>query len=317
MKYGKYLASNREEAWSEEYINYAALKDNIKLQVQLTESQGVNIPHSPRQTSLSVTKLSTDTAAENAAEKFFKLLEGEIEKVGNFTKRKVRDLREELVALTRRVDLFERSSTKSQATRELLTDEAKRIGDDYLKLEKFVNLNYLGFHKILKKHDKQLPHVPCRQFYTPHLHHQPWVQGGYSDLLVSLSQVYSRLRQDTSGNKNEDAAQGFVRSTTKYWVTTQNVSSVKHIVLQNLPVFQFDSFEGDAQMINSVYLDNSCLELYHSRLEKRPGALAIRLRYTNIQLQLVKEQKVFFYFGIIFGQMDPLTAKTICQYILL
>lgn len=33
-----------------------------------------------------------------------------------------------------------------------------------------------GFHKILKKHDKLLPHAPCRQFYVAHLHQQPWVQ---------------------------------------------------------------------------------------------------------------------------------------------
>ena len=33
-----------------------------------------------------------------------------------------------------------------------------------------------GFHKILKKHDKCMPHAPCRQFYVAHLHQQPWVQ---------------------------------------------------------------------------------------------------------------------------------------------
>ena len=37
-------------------------------------------------------------------------------------------------------------------------------------------------------------------------------QGNYSD------NIYSQLRGDTSGTKNEDSAQGFVRSTTKYWV---------------------------------------------------------------------------------------------------
>ena len=106
--------------------------------------------------------------------------------------------------------------------------EAKDIGDEFLALEKFVNLNYLvrvlrlstsipsrlacctcvskavacstwlvhavicrsssplhreryavhaqGFHKILKKHDKVLPHAPCQQFYLSHLHQQSWVQ---------------------------------------------------------------------------------------------------------------------------------------------
>jgi SPX domain protein involved in polyphosphate accumulation len=43
--------------------------------------------------------------------------------------------------------------------------------------EKYVNLNYLGFHKAVKKHDKQLPHAPCQQFYMHVLRNQPWVQG--------------------------------------------------------------------------------------------------------------------------------------------
>ena len=35
----------------------------------------------------------------------------------------------------------------------------------------------------------------------------------------------------------------------------------------------------DNQLINSVYLDNSSMELYHGRLDKKPNALAIRIRY--------------------------------------
>lgn len=46
-------------------------------------------------------------------------------------------------------------------------------------------------------------------------------QGNFSDFLVHLSNIYSLLRGDTSGQKNEDDAQGFVRSTTKYWVRTR------------------------------------------------------------------------------------------------
>lgn len=34
--------------------------------------------------------------------------------------------------------------------------------------------------------------------------------------------------------------QGFVRSTTKYWVRAEDVSNVKYHVLQHLPVFQHD-----------------------------------------------------------------------------
>jgi SPX domain protein involved in polyphosphate accumulation len=65
----------------------------------------------------------------------------------------------------------------------------------------------MGFHKILKKHDKLCPGSPIRQFYVSRLHQQPWAQGNYSDVLVSMSNVYSMLRGDKAGEKNEDAAQ--------------------------------------------------------------------------------------------------------------
>lgn len=50
---------------------------------------------------------------------------------------------------------------------------------------------------------------------------------------------------------------------------------------QHLPVFQFDKddFAGDAQLINSVYFDNENLELYHGRLDKKPNAIAVRIRW--------------------------------------
>jgi SPX domain protein involved in polyphosphate accumulation len=46
----------------------------------------------------------------------------------------------------------------------------------------------------VKKHDKQLPHAPCQQFYMHILRTQPWVQGDQSSLLVKLSAIYAQLR---------------------------------------------------------------------------------------------------------------------------
>ena len=42
---------------------------------------------------------------------------------------------------------------------------------------------------------------------------------------------------------------------------------------------QSGDYAGDAQLVNSVYLDNSSLELYHGRLDKRPNAIAVRIRW--------------------------------------
>lgn len=43
--------------------------------------------------------------------------------------------------------------------------KARGIGQQYVDLEKFVNLNYAGLQKILKKHDKLFPQAQCRPFY--------------------------------------------------------------------------------------------------------------------------------------------------------
>lgn len=221
------------------------------------------------------------------------------------------------------------------------------------------------------------PALLQRKIHAQHLELR--AQGNYSDLLVQLSNIYSQLRGDVSGVKNEDSAQGFVRSTTKYWVRMTDVSAVKHHILQHLPVFQYNQGsvrssyhppsststsvcreircgeyftwslfqhtghnsaffkalssgssenvtkimasctvrctgtdytagcdeqrlfrstngsgvsetlallseqedQSDSQLINSVYLDNSSMELYHGRLDKRPNAIAIRIRYAK------------------------------------
>ena len=102
-----------------------------------------------------------------------------------------------------------------------IADRADDIGNDFLRLEKYVNINFMGFHKILKKHDKNLPNNPCKVFYINRLHAQAWVRGDYSDIVVRLSNIYAAIRQDHVAEENKDAAQFFQRSTTKYWVKTE------------------------------------------------------------------------------------------------
>lgn len=60
-------------------------------------------------------------------------------------------------------------------------------------------------------------------------------------------------------------------------------------------MFRFDdSISADYQLVNSVYLDNCSCELYHGRLDKRPGAQAIRLRWygTGVPKTVFVERKV-------------------------
>ncbi len=86
--------------------------------------------------------------------------------------------------LRRQLQDLQDSMSKDDADQEVLKSTAKDIGDEYLQLEKYCNLNYAGLQKILKKHDKLLPEVPCYYFYKSHISTQPWVKGEHQDIQV-------------------------------------------------------------------------------------------------------------------------------------
>lgn len=224
---------------------------------------------------------------------FFNELEAELKKVDDFTDNEVQSIKKKMSATENQCEEFIESTKshspdddndKEKETREKIRNEAKKIGDEFLRIEKFANLNFLATHKILKKHDKNLP-IPCRRFYITRLHDQRWVKHDYSKLFVRLSKMHAKLRGDTNNEADNSAGQAFVRTTTKYWVRTADISKVKHKVLQHLPVFQYDldNLSGDSQLANSVYFDNEQLELYHGRLDKTPQAIAIRFRWYATQ----------------------------------
>eukprot|EP00934_Nitzschia_sp_Nitz4_P001692 Nitzschia sp. Nitz4//scaffold13_size275219//220515//222797//NITZ4_000910-RA/size275219-augustus-gene-0.274-mRNA-1//-1//CDS//3329536122//1692//frame0 len=275
MKYGEHLVANiAKEYGADAYLNYSQLDDIIQMLAEISPS-GVNLEHrqvsltTPPQTNARGLAMDNQTATE---ESFLKLVDAELTKVEKFTLEKVTELREKIVVA---------EGMDKNKQKEKIRKLADTIADDFLRLEKYVNLNFMGFHKILKKHDKNLPNNPCKAFYVNRMHGQAWVRGDYSDLVVRLSQIYAKLRDDHVAAENKDASQSFLRSTTKYWIKTEDVSRVKYFVLRHLPVFlqKTSTGESDSQFTNSVYLDNDQLELYHGRLDKSPGAIALRLRW--------------------------------------
>jgi len=256
-------------------LDYERLKGIIKRLTAKQLAPTSNIEN--RQVSLSMppptTSLGLPETDPITQEAFFSLLDSELIKIEVFTSKRVERIR---------VGLKQVGDTLKKVGEEVsgLKEQVDGIGHDFLILEKYVNLNFTGFHKILKKHDKNLPNK-CKSFYVARMHQQGWVRGDYSDIVVQLSSIYSSLRGDKTAKENDSSSQAFMRSTTKYWVNTSDISKVKYAVLQHLPVFLQKTATGetDSQLTNSVYLDNSSLELYHGRLDKTPGAIAVRLRW--------------------------------------
>ncbi|CAB9510894.1 Vacuolar transporter chaperone 4 [Seminavis robusta] len=293
MKYGEHLKANvAPEYGPEPYLDYDKLDEIIRV---LSKQVPSSADQTSRQISLTTPPqtnaqgLAADVKGETE-ETFLKALDGEMAKVESFTLKKVTALRDKIRATEGNIrdstDIAKSNGDPlAKDSRERLLDQAEDIAEDFLRLEKFVNINFMGFHKILKKHDKHLPNNPCKNFYVNRMHAQAWVRGDYSDLVVRLSHIYSSLRQDDLAKEpGDEANQSFLRSTTKYWVKTEDVSRVKYAVLKHLPLFlqKTSTGETDSQFTNSVYLDNDSLELYHGRLDKTPGAIALRLRWYGV-----------------------------------
>ncbi|MCJ1397635.1 hypothetical protein MMC11_000831 [Xylographa trunciseda] len=168
----------------------------------------------------------------------------------------------------------------------LLEEDLSDIIADVHDLAKFTQLNYTGFQKIIKKHDKQTSwHL--KPVFAARLKAKPFFSDNYDAFIVKLSKLYDIVRTRGNPVKGDSAAgggqQNFVRQTTKYWVHPDNITELKLIILKHLPVLVFNAskeFETKDSAISSIYYDNTdTWELYMGRLKKTEGAEAIRLRW--------------------------------------
>ncbi|PGH19013.1 hypothetical protein AJ79_00047 [Helicocarpus griseus UAMH5409] len=168
----------------------------------------------------------------------------------------------------------------------LLEEDLSDIIADVHDLAKYVQMNYTGFQKIIKKHDKQTQwHL--KPVFAARLKAKPFFKDNYDAFVVKLSRLYDLVRNKghpVSGDSSAGGSQqNFVRETTKYWVHPDNITELKLIILKHLPVLVFNprkEFDERDSAISSIYYDNpKTWELYTGRLKKTEGAEAIRLRW--------------------------------------
>ncbi|CUA67274.1 Vacuolar transporter chaperone 4 [Rhizoctonia solani] len=167
-----------------------------------------------------------------------------------------------------------------------LEEEVATIVADVHDLALYTKLNFTGFVKIVKKHDKQTGLALKRTFAHDYLEKRPFYKYNWDSIIVKLSKLYDLVRtrgHPIQGDSSAGGAQNaFVRQTTKYWVHPDNLVHLKLAILRHLPVLVFNpnkEFEPSDSAITSIYFDNEDLELYLGRLEKTEGAEAVRLRW--------------------------------------
>ncbi|KAJ9624009.1 vacuolar transporter chaperone [Taxawa tesnikishii (nom. ined.)] len=232
--------------------------------------------------------------------RFWDELEQELDKVFTFQKVKSQEIVRRIKASEKEVnDVIARHNAAQQQGEqarndapededfELLEEDLSDIIADVHDLAKFTQLNYTGFQKIIKKHDKLVPTKQLKPLMAARLNAKPFFKDNYDAFIVRLSRLYDEVRTRGNPTKGDASAggsqQNFVRQTTKYWVHPDNITELKLIILKHLPVLVFNpskEFDPKDSAISSIYYDNTdTWELYEGRLKKTEGAEAIRLRW--------------------------------------
>ncbi|KAL2440767.1 Vacuolar transporter chaperone complex subunit 4 [Exophiala dermatitidis] len=279
MKFGQQLRQSLIKDYYWHYIAYDDLKDALKKPFV----NGKNGEREPW------------TDDDEAA--FIRQLEAELDKVYTFQKLKSQEIISRIKAAEAEVkQVIERHENQNSPDAEsdedleqdfeLLEADLSDIIADVHDLAKFTQLNYTGFQKIIKKHDKQTGLI-LRPSFATRLRAKPFFQDNYDAFIVTLSKLYDLVRTRGHPVQGDSSAggsqQNFVRQTTKYWVHPDNITELKLIILKHLPVLVFNpnkEFEEKDSAISSIYYDNpDTWELYEGRLKKTEGAEAIRLRW--------------------------------------
>lgn len=213
MKFGTTLRKAIYEPWKDEYLDYNKLK-------KLLREDDTSPAGSPD-------RKPDDTWTDEDAQNFYaELVNNQLEKVKNFHKSVYQRLRdstskceEKLEPVAASVKLIEGTEEQDQAKakangddgkkalpsqeerRTILTevlDDLDRITNDVNELEKYSRINYTGFLKIAKKHDRKRGGrvSSVRPLVKSMLADVPFNKEDYSPLLYRLSAMYSFARQN-------------------------------------------------------------------------------------------------------------------------
>lgn len=205
-----------------------------------------------------------DAWSEGDESNFVAALDEELEKVYGFQIKKFNTLMDKLNRLEEQTD--DEATIKSldfvnfQHALEESLSEAQ-------ELDNFSRLNFTGFIKIVKKHDKLHPKYPSvKSLLQVRLKELPFHSEEYSPLLYKISFLYNILRNNFTtvskslanssklssvNNTEEISFQSF-----KFWVHPDNLMEVKTRILRHLPVLVYAATPGENDdLINRLEAD--------------------------------------------------------------
>ncbi|POR31129.1 Vacuolar transporter chaperone 3, partial [Tolypocladium paradoxum] len=191
-----------------------------------------------------------------------------------------------------------------------LEKELDDITTEVKELKKYSNVNYTGFLKIVKKHDrKRGDRYKVRPMMQLSLAQRPFnSEQGYAPLLNKLSIMYFAIRQQLEGGdqvpldleSQRETHNGERYTAHKFWVHPDNLLEVKTLILRRLPALIYSEqtakeLDGnDSPAITSLYFDNRKFELYLEKVDRQSEASSLRLRWygeLSSRPQIFVEQK--------------------------
>ncbi|KAL8669811.1 MAG: hypothetical protein Q9168_005615 [Polycauliona sp. 1 TL-2023] len=288
MRFGKTLRASVYEPWESQYLDYSKLK-------QLLREEG--------------SSNSKDQAWTEADEGAFveELVNVQLEKVNAFHDETYRSLRDRTTDCESKIQEIaaehknetdassepEQAASGEHQTLSTLLHKLDSITKEVSELEKYSRINYTGFLKAAKKHDRRRgSQYRVRPLLQVRLGALPFNSEDYSPMLYQLSAMYSFVRQRMQGEQEkpsvepESQGQAANYKSYKFWVHPENLLEVKTYILRRLPVLVYNPqtsqvAEGGQQdpRITSLYFDSPDFSLYSDKVAKNSGASSLRLRW--------------------------------------
>ncbi|GKU01758.1 spx protein [Fusarium langsethiae] len=298
MRFGRTLRESVYPPWKDKYIEYAKLKSLLREDVADDDNQPW-----------------TEEDETRFSEEIFN---NQLEKVAQFQEQRFNALKErvdssfdklkELAPVESEEDGGPSKGDISATRLRALESELDEITNEVRELKKYSQINYTGFLKIIKKHDrKRGDRYKVRPFMQLSLSQRPFnSETGYSPLLNKLSIMYFAIRQqlEESGEQlppldlesQGETHNGERYTAHKFWVHPDNLLEVKTVILRHLPALVYSEksakeLDGsDSPSITSLYFDNSKFELYGEKVNRQSEATSLRLRWYG---QLATRPEIF------------------------
>lgn len=307
MRYGRTLEASKYGPWKGNYIDYGKLKKLLR--------DDDSAPTSP--TTAAPSGSGNDTWTDEDESRFVdELVNVQLEKVHAFHRDTYDKLRErtakceaQLDSIAAAADTSTSGSNNGSSKKPVPSDaEQKKMLKEVLaeldhitgetnELAKYARINYAGFLKAAKKHDrKRGAAYKLRPLLQVRLAALPFNQEDYGPLLFRLSAMYSFARQHVDGEEKKDEDKSVTSQdkerdnkeeyvSHKFWVHPENLLEVKTMILRRLPVLVYNpqtskTAEGAQPdpSITSIYFDNPAFELYSNKVENSAGS-SLRLRW--------------------------------------